>query len=179
MISNNINDLIQAARDGEVGVIDQIKIGDLIVSALFGLDAPETLRTTSRKIQNGMDLTTAAVEEDRVISMDICLANPDLSVDAVLTAALTGTMEQATDTWRDKVKQLRKIKDDREIVTVQTHDEIITSCIVTGIYPVYDVDNNWDAFISTVTLEKKSFYGYEDPEESNALIAELENVGAL
>lgn len=162
MIPNNAMDLIQSVRDGELGVFDQILIGDLVVSALFGLDAPETLSLTNRKIQSGADLATMAVQDRAVITMDICLANPEISLDGALTAAVTGNIGLLTETWRDKRDELRQIMSERQVVSVQTHDDLYESFLITGLYPIFDVEENWDAFIVSVVLEKVRIWGDED-----------------
>jgi hypothetical protein len=166
MISNNITDLIQSARDGELGVIDQILIGDLVVSALFGLDAPDTLSLTNRRIQSGADMATMAVEDRRTVSMDICLANPEISIDGALTTVATGDIGVLSETWRDKRDELRKMKNNREVVDIQTHDDLFESFVITGLYPIFDVDENWDAFIVSVIMEKVRLYGQNDEDSS-------------
>lgn len=166
MISNNVTDLVQSIRDGDVGVIDQVLIGDLVVSALFGLDAPETLSLTRRRIQSGADMATMAVDDIQPITMDVCFANPEISIDGALTAAITGDAGTLTETWREKRDELRKLKENREVLTITTHDDQYDSFIITGIYPIFDSDENWDAFICSVVLEKANIYGADTSEES-------------
>lgn len=177
-IPNNAVDLVQSVRDGEVGVIDQVLIGDLIVSALFGLDAPETLTLTRRKIQDGSDIATMAIDDIQTVSMDICLANPEISIDGAVTAFATGDASGLTDTWRDKRDELRKLRDNREVVDIQTHDDLFESFLITGIYPIFNVDENWDAFICSVMLEKVRLYDTAS-DENNPLTAALETVSGL
>lgn len=164
MTPNNATDLIQSIRDGEVGVIDQILIGDMVVSAMFGLDAPETLSLTNRKIQSGADIATMAIDDRTVITMDICLANPEISLDAAITAAATGDIGVMSETWRDKRDELRQMKTERQVIDVQTHDNLYPSFLITGIYPIFDSEENWDAFICSVVLEKVRIYGDEETE---------------
>lgn len=179
MIANNITDLIQSARDGEIGVIDQILIGDLLVSALSGLDAPETLSLTNRRIQDGSEMATMATDERQTVSMDICLANPELSIEGAITAAVTGNIGVLSDTWRDKRDYLRKLKTDREVVDIQTQDEIYPSFLIVGIYPRFDSDENWDAFICTVVLEKVRLWGQTDDDSENKYTTAKKTVSGL
>lgn len=174
MIPNNVTDLVQSIRDGEIGVIDQILIGDLVVSALYGLDAPETLTLTRRKIQSGADMATMAVEDIQTVMMDICLANPEISIDGAVTAIATGDIGIITETWRDKRDELRKIKENREIISITTQDDQFDSFIITGIYPVFDSDENWDAFFCSVMLEKVNIYGSDTTDDS--LLAQAKEV---
>lgn len=178
MIPNNATDLIQSIRDGEIGVIDQILIGDLVVSALFGLDAPETLTLTNRKIQDGADMATMAINDRTVITMDICLANPEISIDGALTAAITGDIGTLTETWRDKRDELRQMRDERQVIDVQTQDDLYESFLITGLYPIFDSDENWDAFICSVVLEKVRVYGQEGT-QSDPIAQGLEIVSDL
>jgi len=168
MIPNNATDLIQSIKDGEVGIINTIMIGDLLVSALFGLDAAQSLTLTNRKIQFGSDMATMAIDDRNPISMDICLSNPEISLDSALQSAISGSAEIFTETWRDKKDQLNKLMSNREVVDVQTHDDIYYSYLITAIYPIFNVEENWDAFICSVTLEKVTLYGQET--ENNSIL---------
>lgn len=178
MITGNINDLIQAARDGELGLVNHVKIGDLVVSSLHGLDDPISLQIAQHKVQTGSTIAYSAVDQRNSISMDIMLANPDYTVDGALAATATGNVSTLTDTWRDKKKQLYEIMDTRTIVDVQTHEELYSNCLVQAIYPSYDVDENWDCFFATVVLERIDFWGATQNTDS-LLAAGLEIVSGL
>lgn len=178
MIPGNVNDLIQAARDGELGLVDQVKIGDLVVSALIGLDDPTSSQIAQHKVQTGSVLAYSVTDERDTISLSIMLANPDYSVDGALTAAATGSAASFTDTWRDKKKQLYEIKSTRTVVDVQTHEELYSNCLVQAIYPEYDVDENWDCFFATVVVERIDFWGATQNTDS-LLASGLEVVSGL
>jgi hypothetical protein len=178
MIANNVADLVQSVRDGEIGIIDQVLIGDLIVSALYGLDTPKTISLTRRRIQSGADMSTMAVDSDDSISMDCCFANPELSLDGALTAALTGNASVLTQTWRDKRDNLYQKMNDRELLEITTQDDVFQSMMITGIYPIFDSDENWDAFVCTVILERANVYGDEENSDS-AFHAKMQNVSGL
>lgn len=153
-IPNNISDAASAIRDGKFGLIEVIKIGDLVVSALMGLSAPRELIPTRKAIEDGYEITDAAVKVPDELIMGICLANPEFSLEAGLTAAMTGGVDSFLDTWRDKKAYLEQLQDDRELVEVQTHEGVYPSMLVRTIDPIYDVDFNADAFIATVYMDE-------------------------
>jgi hypothetical protein len=159
MIPTNIADAIAAARDGEFGFNDTVKIGDLIVDALSSLSAPESLDITQKAFQDGSRKTDVAVENNLPLSMAIVLANPEYSVTELALAKVNGTLSQFNKTWREKKKELYQMKDDREIIEVQTHDELYTNVMIRSIDPLYDAESNFDAFICTVELERVKIFG--------------------
>jgi hypothetical protein len=150
-LPNNVSDIIQAVRDGEIGLIDTIMIGDLIVSQLTGLSAPRSISVTRKPIEDGFTITDAAVDIPIELNMEILLANPEYSVEAGINAALTGNLETLTDTWRDKRKELERIQDERELVTIQTHEGSYDNMIIQSIDPIFEVEDNWNAFFCSVT----------------------------
>jgi len=154
MSFGNVVDAASSIKDGEFGLVEEVLIGDLVVSALTGLDAPEILIITSKPVDAGITFTDAAVEGEFFITMDIVLANPDFSVESGVTAALTGNVSAMTETWRDKRDKLKKYKTDREIIEVVTQDEKYDSILVQSISPRYDVENNLDCWRGTVVLKK-------------------------
>ena len=101
-IPTNVADAAQAINDGTLGVIEDIMIGDLLISALMGLQTPLETVITRKPIQEGFSITDAAVHQPQGIQMMICLANPDFSIDAGIDAALSGSFAGFTDSWRDK-----------------------------------------------------------------------------
>jgi hypothetical protein len=149
-IPNSIADVVQSIRDGEVGLIDVIKIGDLTVSQLTGLSVPKSLTPTRKPVQAGFAMTDAAVFDPRELNMQILLANPDFSIEAGTTAVLSGNIDSLTKTWRDDKRDLEKKMDELEILTIQTHEGVYESMLITLIDPLYDVDDNSNAFIATV-----------------------------
>ncbi len=153
-IPNNIADAASAIKDGTFGLIDVVKIGDLIVSSLSGLAAPREIIPTRKAIEDGYEITDAAVTVPRELIMNVVLANPEFSVEAGLTAAMSGGISGFLDTWRDKKDYLEKLQDDRELVEVQTHEGVYPSMLVRTIDPIYDIDFNADAFIATVYMDE-------------------------
>jgi hypothetical protein len=147
----NIADIIAQIRDGEVGLIETVKIGTLVVDCLTGLNAPRRKNVTRKPIDAGFAVTDAAADEPDDLVLNIVLTNPDYSIDAGVTAALSGNIDQLNETWRDKRNQLYQIFDDIEINTIQTHDRTHPNMVIDSIDPVYDSEENWDAFVATVT----------------------------
>ena len=178
MIPNNLNDAIQAARDGELGLVDQIKIGDIVVDALVGLDNAESLNITSLPIQSGITLTLAAVEDIQPLVMDVVLANPQYSIDQLMTAAMTGDASTLTQTWRDDKKQLYQYKNDLELLEVQDHQDLHQNCLIQSISPKYDTEENLDCFWATIVFSKMKIFG-QDEKSGNKIAATKKNVGSL
>ena len=177
-IPTNVTDLIAAAKDGELGNFENIKIGDIVVGALTGLDTTESLRITRKPIQSGSVMTDAAVEDFQTLVWDVVFVNPQYSADDLATAAITGDLSALNSTWRDNRDQLYQYKNDREVLTVQDHDRVYSNCLISSITPAYDAENNLDAFVATITMERLSFYGDVD-DNDNKISAALKNVGSL
>ncbi|MCP4537156.1 MAG: hypothetical protein GY832_08405 [Chloroflexi bacterium] len=154
MIPNNVADAAAAVKDGELGLIEQVYIGDLLVSALTGLSGSREKIVTEKPIEEGFAHTYAAVHLPIVLSLDICLANPDYSIEAGATAAMTGDVSSLAETHRDKRDRLFQIYDDDEIVGVTTHENSYPSMIIQSITPWYDVEENWDAYFATVVVKE-------------------------
>jgi len=152
MIPSNMSDAVSAARDGELGLLEQVKIGDLLVSALLTLYVPSTKSITRKPMAENFAITDAVVDEPLEMSLDICLANPSYGVGALTDAAMTGSVESLTQTWRDKKKELYTMFNENEIVKVQTHENVYTNMIITSIDPQYNLGNNMDAFFANVYL---------------------------
>jgi hypothetical protein len=151
-IPNNMVDAISAVRDGEIGIVTTVMIGDVLVSALRSLYAPTRLRVTKKAIEDGYDINDAAIKEPTDLFLDICLANPDLSIEAGLNAALTGNPGSLTSTWREKRDQLLAYLDEKELITVQTHEGTYENMLVAEIDPYWDVSQNWNAFFANVRI---------------------------
>ena len=160
-IPNNLVDAAAAIKDGKLGVIEVAKIGDIIVSALTGVDAPSSLTITRKPVQSGFTITDAAVDNADDLVLDVVLANPDFSAESGITAALTGDVSQFTTTWTDKRNQLHDYKNARELLTVQTHDGVFSDMLIQSITPLYDVDFNHDAWLGTVVFVPITLVGEE------------------
>ena len=159
MIPSNMSDAVSAARDGALGLIEQVKIGDLLVDALLTLYVPSSKSITRKPMAENFVITDAAVDDPLEMSLDICLANPSYGVGALTDAAMSGSVENLTQTWRDKKKELYTMFTENEIVTVQTHEGVYNNMLITNIDPKYNSGNNMDAFFANVYLtqiEKRS-----------------------
>lgn len=153
-VPTNIVDAASALKDGKLGIIEIIKIGDLVVSALTGLYASDEMMITEKPIETGMAITDAAVKLPAEIVLEVCFSNPDLSIESGVTAALSGDPSSLVETWRDKRDELFSIFNNREIVEVATHDAAYESMMITSIVPWYDVDENYDAYFASITLRE-------------------------
>jgi hypothetical protein len=151
-IPNNMVDAISAIKDGEIGLVTTVMIGDVLVSSLRGLYAPTRLSVTKKPIEDGYDITDAAIKEPTDLYLDICLTNPDLSIEAGLQAALTGNPGSLTSTWREKKETLYSYLNEKELITVQTHEGVYESMLVAEIDPYWDVSRNWNAFFANVRI---------------------------
>jgi hypothetical protein len=179
MLPNNINDLISAARDGELGLIEEGKIGDLTIDALSSLDDPVSLNITRKPIQNGTVMTDAAVEELQPVVMGIVLTNPQYGAETIASAAAAGELGRLNETWRDKKRRLYEYFDSKEVIDVQTHEDIYPSCLIQNITPYRDAEENLDCFIASVVLERINYYGQEETQSDNKIAAVKQNVGNL
>ena len=151
MISTNIVSAIAQVKAGNLLPIPA-QIGDIIVGALTGLSAPSELDVTKRRMEDGFDLTIAAVDVSQDLVMDICLTNPNFSVTAASAAVATGNISSLTSTWREKRDYLHQIQDDRELVNVITHEGWYQNMLVRTIDPSFDTDENYDCYFATVTM---------------------------
>ena len=143
---------LASAAGSLIGGMEEIKIGDLLVSALTALDGSDPLDVTMKPVDQGFIMTDAAVAMPVHRTLEICLADPEFSPEALVQAALSGNAAALTMSWREKKDLLYKMKNDRELVTVQTQDDVFESMIIQDISPHYDVMDNWDAFFATVYI---------------------------
>ena len=179
-IPTNVVDAAAAIKDGSLGLIDEVSIGDLVVSALQGLRGGDEKEITERPVEAGFSVIEAAVERPTVRVLDIVLTNPDFSVEAGITAALNGSIEQFTETWRDKKEKLYTMYNGSELVTVTTHENVYPGMLIQRIEPWYDVDENWDCFIATVTFQQFDERQTESIDSlAGALTAGIKSVGGL
>lgn len=162
MIPNNISDLIKASQDNREGVFDTVSIGDLLVDCLESLDAPMSKEFISKPFQSGISKTDVAVDNDRIITMTIILTHPKLSLDGAAEAYAKDDFGRYGETWVDKRDTLIKYFNDKEIITVQTHDDTIPDCVIQEITPLYDSEDNYDAYICNIILEQKQIFGKEE-----------------
>jgi hypothetical protein len=151
-IPNNIVDAASAIKDGTLGVINTITIGDVIVSALTGLSVTYDKEVTRRPVQSGFEVTLAAVINPTDIVLDVVLANPSFAPEAAVGAALTGNISGFTETWRERIAQLKSYFNENTIVDATTHEDVYPSRLVSRIVPTFDPVENFDCWIGQVTL---------------------------
>ena len=179
-IPTNIVDAAASIKDGTLGPITEVSIGDLVVSALQGLSGDDVMEITERPVEAGFNVIEAAVELPLERTLEVVLANPDFSVEAGVTAALNGSVSQFTETWRDKKQKLYDMRKGRQIVTVTTHENVYNNMLIQRISPWFDVDENYECFIASVTvrqLDTRQTGAAEGLE--GALTASLSSVGGL
>jgi hypothetical protein len=179
MIPNNAAQAISAIKDGVLGLITLAKIGDITLGALTSLENPSFLRITKKKVENGSNVNDMAVDDDPPLTLGVLLTNPQFSAEAGATAIVTGDPGIFTDTWRDKREALYQYKDDREIITVQTHENVYTSRIIQSIDPVWSIEENFDAFFATVSFEKYQTFETLTGGAGGLIDAAKESVGGL
>jgi len=143
-----------AVADGKLGLFTQVMIGDLVVDVLMGLSAPESLTITRKPVEAGYAATDAAINDPIELYMTIALTDLELSVEAGVSAALTGSPGSFYLTWGQKKDRLFFMKDFKEIVSVTTHERTYQNMMVTMIDPIYDTAMNHDAFLANVTLSE-------------------------
>jgi len=157
-----IADAASAIAAALLGLIDDVKIGDMIVSSLTDLSNPSELRITRKPISMGYAITDAAVDVPREITLGICLADPQLSAEALAAAVLNGTVDSLTESWRDKRAYIEQIQTDRELVTVQTHEGVYFNMLLQRIDPIWDVSFNGDALFASCTFVQVNIIDLED-----------------
>jgi hypothetical protein len=177
MIPSNMVDAISAISDGELGNVKEIMIGELVVDALTGVDPYDKLDITEKPIDEGFTISDAAVEKPGELTLDIVLTNAEWSLDAGISAALTGNPGSLLNTWRDKRDLLYQMKANKEVVDVQTHDMLYESYMIRSISPWYDPSQNDEAFIATVSLQEIMLI--TDEGTSGEFDASLQSVGEL
>lgn len=177
---NSIINLAKSIRAGKVGVIDAIKIGDVTVSALTGLSGGDSVEITERAVQAGFLVTEAVVRNPRTRTLDIILADPQISLEETISSAMSGEWAGFTETWRDKKEALYAQFKNRNIVNVITHDDVYSNMLIRSITPIYDANENWDCFVARVELrewDKRSATTASDVD--HAVTADDAKVGAL
>jgi len=153
-LPTSLADAAASIADGTLGLIEIVAIGDLAVSALTGLDGSDEMMITDKPIEEGFDVSDAAIKIPTTRTLNICLANPDFSVEAGIEAALSGSFGGFADTWRDKKEQLYEYYNNRELLSVLTQENLYTDMLISSITPWYDVNQNDDAFFATVVFKK-------------------------
>jgi hypothetical protein len=150
-IPTNMADAVAGIRDGTIG-IQQVMIGDIVVSALIGLRTPSRYEVTSRPVQSGYSIELGMIQAKEPIEMTIILTNPDYSPEGLVTAALTGSVDALTETWVEKRDTLYAYQSARSIIPLTTHDRGFSEVVVELIDPRFDPEEDWDAWIGDVTF---------------------------
>lgn len=162
----NIADAAAAIRDGDVGLFETVKIQDLTVSALTAIDYTDSMIITERPMQAGYRATDAATKVMKDVSIDICLSNPDYSIEAGVEAFLGGGAEQLTTTWREKRDTLYEYFESKTVVSFQSHERVFENMMIQDITPYHEVNNLYDAFFANVILKEIKFTGQESTDYS-------------
>jgi hypothetical protein len=179
-IPTNVVDAVSAIKDGTLGVIATIQIGDVVVSALTGLQWPMEREVTRRPVQAGFSVVMGANIVPGDIVMDVVLANPNFAPEAVVTAALTGGMSGFTATWREKKSQLEQYFTDGEILDGTTHIAPFSGYLISRLEPRFDNEENWDCWIANVTLTPfDNRQADADTGAAGAMTAALQSVGGM
>jgi hypothetical protein len=179
MIPTNAAQAISAIQDGVLGLITEAKIGDVVLQALTSLENPVFQSVTEKRVESGANISFMTVKTNRVINMGILLTNPQFSAEAGATALLTGDPASFVETWRDKRSTLNQYWDDNEIVTAQTHEGVYENCLVREIDPIWDVDENADAFFAIVVLEQLRLFDAQTGGGGGLIDSAKESVGGL
>lgn len=146
-----IKNAVDQLKNGTMDNVEDVKIGDIIISALNGVSCPSSLSVTRKPIAAGYAISDAAVDIPLEITLEICIADPQMTADELLAAAISGDLS-LSEKWQDKSAHLAQTMDNREIVTVQTHDSVYDNMLISAIDPAYDVDSNYDCWFGTVNL---------------------------
>lgn len=189
-IPTNLVDVANQIRSGDIGLIDVVTIGDLHVSALLGITGSDKKEVTRRPVQAGFQVIKGIVDVPTDKTLHVVLADPDFSVEAGITAAITGSIAGFTDTWRDKKAKLYEMfngpksgpnKDQPVVIEeITLQDDVWNNKIITEIEPIFDVNENWACFIGRVTFapfDNRQQGAIDDV--SSAMTSGLQNVGGL
>jgi len=153
-IPTNLADAIAGMRDGTIGV-QQIMIGDVIVSALGELRMPVRKDITRRPVQAGYSVSKGIIDTPDEIEMDIVLANPDYSPEGLVGAAINGDVESLTETWVEKKDQIYSDFNEKKIISFTTHEQGFPPIYaIEMIDPKYNAEEDWEGWIGTVRLVK-------------------------
>lgn len=151
MTFTNIIDAVMAGRDGDVGV-QQAKIGDLLIDVLRGLRVTHRKEVTRRPVQRGFSVDVGVNDTPVEVEMDIAFCNPDFSPEGMLEAAISGSVEVITKTYREKVDELFAAFNEKRIVDATTHDATYYPLVIEEISPLYDNEEDLEGWVGTVRL---------------------------
>lgn len=180
MSLSNLSDVAQGVANGQIGIIDVIKIGEVTVSALTGLSGGDSVEISDRAVQAGFLVTEGVIKNPRERVLTIVLADPEISLEAGLSAAISGDLAGFTETWRDKKAALYAHFNALDIIDVVTHEDVYPSMIIRSITPLFDADENWDCFVAQVEVREWSERSTTSATGvDNALTAAAEALGAL
>ena len=166
-IPTNIADAASAIKDGTIGEQD-VMIGEIMVSALTAVRITEHKEVTRRPVQAGYSVPMGVIDVPIELEMEIVLANPDSSAEGLIGAALTGSPEQLTETWKEKFDAIKALFDAKEVIDVTTHDRGFSGYIIEAIEPVYDAEEDWEGWVGTIRFV---YWGSQGGETTSALDA--------
>jgi len=158
-IPTNVTQIIAQAREGELGKIETVQIGDVVVDILENVSGVDEMRITKKPVEAGFNVTDAAILEPTERTFDIILTNPEYSATAAITAALSGTLESFNQTWQDKRDTIYGYFNSREIISITSHREQLQSMLIQSITPLYDVNENLDAWVGSIHFQKYEIAG--------------------
>jgi hypothetical protein len=158
-LPTDIMSLINQAKAGSISNIEQIKIGDVLVDVLENVTGSDMMRITRKPVESGFAVTDAAIREPTERTFDVVLTNPEYSASAATDAALTGSLEAFSTTWRDKRDTIYGYFENREIIDIMSHDRLYQSMMIQSITPLYDTAENLDAFVASIHFQEYQVVG--------------------
>lgn len=181
-LPTNIVSIINQARSGELGNIETIKIGDVLVDILENVTGSDVMRITRKPVEAGFAVTDAAIREPTERTFEVILTDPEYSATAAINAALTGTLESFNTTWRDKRDTIMGYFLNREIIDITSHDALYQSMMIQSITPLYDAGENLDAWMASIHFQEYQVVGdtsvaADDP--TSRFVAAKQDVGRL
>jgi len=182
MISPSIGDAIRDIRNGTFGDIDVFKIGDIFVDVLTAENGSDEMQITTHPVQAGFEVTTAAIRVPTTKTLSIVLMDPEYSAGAFTTAAITGSVQQLTQTKEEKVDKLYSHFNSRDIIDIVSMSGILQSMIIESITPIYESSDTYDVWVADVRVRKYEIYGTDfsnaESEESKQFAKKF-NAGRL
>jgi hypothetical protein len=178
----SILSVIAQAQAGELGKIEQIKIGDVLVDVLTNVTGSDVMRITRKPVEAGFNVTDAAILEPVERTFDIILTNPEYSATAAITAAISGTLESFNQTYVDKRDTIYGYFNNRETITISTHEEVLESMMIQSITPRYDTEENLDAWVATIHFQEYQEVGdtaVPADDATSRFIASKQNIGVM
>lgn len=177
-IGSNLADAAKSVAGAILGPMDVAMIGELTVDVLVDVTGGDSQVITERRLESGYTIADAVIPVPKERSVEIWLTDPEYSADALIGAALSGDPGSLTESWQDKRSQLYAYKDGKEVIALQTHEELIDNMVITDIEPLYDAEENYEGFHCVVTL--RQIITAETTEAADGLFdGDLSDIGSL